>query len=158
MKIMFLDFDGVISTNRAWLAQKHIDHHDLRWLDPIACKMVKELCEKFGYTIVVTSTWRNFGMERVAACMGMHGLWNLTHSDWRTKEIWEHGSKATRPYEIIDWLDRQRGFGEPVTDYIIVDDDGFDWTDEQAARWIRTDTTNGISTENYEAICNLNGE
>ena len=43
-KIMFLDFDGVISTSRAWVAQKHIEDFHTRWIDPIAVGLVTEAC------------------------------------------------------------------------------------------------------------------
>jgi hypothetical protein len=150
--IIFLDFDGVISTNRAWIAQKHIDHHDMRWIDPIACAMLRDLCVKYDFKLVVTSTWRKFGYDRVSAVLGLHGLLNFLHDDWRTLDLWDRESKASRPEEIDDWLERNSWDGRP--DYLILDDDGFEWTDHQRDRWVHTHQLDGFGTNDYENIIN----
>ena len=148
--ILFLDFDGVISTNRAWLAQKDIDDFYLRWIDPIAVRMIADLCAQYNFQIVIISTWRKFGKAECTTALGRANIY--IHNDWRTEEIWPkgpNGSAGSRPAEIDDWLARN---GNP--DYLIIDDDSFNWTEEQAARWIKTDTCNGFSTENYEEVTN----
>lgn len=154
MRILFLDFDGVISTNRAYLANGSlgITDHDERWIDPIATTMIADLCARYNYQIVVTSTWRKFGKERCTVALKRANIW--MHHDWRTKEIWPKGpnsSAGSRPAEIEEWLSRN-----PCESYLIIDDDGFNWLPEQAERWIKTDTCNGFSTENYEQVINWN--
>jgi hypothetical protein len=156
VKILFLDFDGVISTNRAWLANKLLGIDDFydRWIDPMAVAMIADICEQFDYTIVVTSTWRNFGYQHCHRALGMAAQY--LHADWRTKEIWPKGpnsSAGSRPAEIADWLSRYE-----VEDYIIVDDDSFNWLPDQRERWVKTDQLNGITTENYEDVMNRNGK
>jgi len=156
-KIMFLDFDGVISTSRAWVAQKHIEDFHTRWIDPIAVGLVTEACREFGYTIVVTSTWRKFGEEACRKALGVAA--QFLHDDWRTKEIWPKGpnsSAGSRPAEIEDWLKRNGGFDGKFEDYIIVDDDGFNWLPDQIDRWIKTHQLDGFSTNNYEELINRN--
>lgn len=159
MKIMFLDFDGVISTHRALAANRYGCYADdrMRWIDPVAVGLIADLCARFNYQIVVTSTWRKFGKQVCTEALGIANIW--LHHDWLTDEIWPKGpnsSAGSRPAEIEDWLDRQRGFGEPVTDYVILDDDSFNWLPDQRERWIKTDGLNGFSAENYEAIVNRN--
>jgi hypothetical protein len=153
VKILFLDFDGVISTNRAYLANGVTGflHRDERWIDPIAVAMIADLCTKYNYQIVVTSTWRKFGKARCTTALGRANIW--MHDDWCTKDLWATAdSKGSRPMEIDDWLGRHL----ECENFLILDDDGFDWTPEQADRWIRTDTLNGFSTENYEEVMNRN--
>jgi len=61
MKIIFLDIDGVLNTNRHLRRQYRekgrgkVTAHD--WC-PIACRHVTLLCEQFDARIVVSSTWR----------------------------------------------------------------------------------------------------
>jgi hypothetical protein len=155
MKIMFLDFDGVISTHRALIANrcKTFVHRDIDWIDPIAVKMIADLCAQFNYQIVVTSTWRKFGKQTCTEALGRANIW--MHYDWCTKEIWPKGPNASagsRPAEIEDWIARNG----PVEDYLIIDDDGFNWLPEQVTRWIKTDGLNGFSTENYNEVLNRN--
>lgn len=154
MKIIFLDFDGVISTNRAWIAQEHIKHFDMRWLDPIACGLIAKLCARYDYKIVVTSTWRKYGYERVSACLSIVGLFEYLHDDWCTQDLWSSGSSSgSRPLEIDAWLLDN----SDVTDYLIIDDDSFDWTDQQRNNWIKTNQLDGFSTLDFEKVINING-
>lgn len=153
MKIIFLDFDGVISTNRAYLANMadSVLHRDEKWIDPIACTMLRRLCKQYEYTLVVTSTWRKFGKPRIQSVLTQHNLWEYVHEDWKTVEIWDKGSRNSRPLEIEEWLSRNK-----CDHYLILDDDCFNWTEHQFTRWIKTDTLNGFSTQNYEAVVNAN--
>src|SRR6476469_8779291 len=118
--IIFLDFDGVISTTRAYAAQKHIDDFYLRWLDPVACELVRQLCEQFSLQIVVSSTWRQFGYDNVAKSLTPSGLVKFLHDDWctHTRQFNSETSHADRPKQIDDWLARN---GSP--NYLILDDD-----------------------------------
>lgn len=140
--IIFLDFDGVISTTRAFMSQ--VDQQDfyIRWLDPVACDFVRRICEQFSCKIVVSSTWRNFGYEScVATSMAAYGLDKFVHKDWRTEELWSRDMElgGCRPLEIATWL-----AGHDETEYLILDDDTFLWTEHQKERWIHTDVENGM--------------
>lgn len=149
MKIIFMDFDGVVSLRRAWEAQPHISNNDLRWFDPAACARILQLCQRFDYHIVVTSAWRKYGIERISACFEPHGLLPFLHPDWRTQEIWPSGPLCvvqSRPSEITNWMARN-----PIEDFIILEDDPFLWTDEQKTRVITTEEKIGF-TDNHLAI------
>ena len=50
--VLFLDFDGVISTPRA-------KHATGEWIDPIATALLAKLQREQGFQIVVSSTWRH---------------------------------------------------------------------------------------------------
>lgn len=144
--ILFLDFDGVISTCRAFNAQREMEDFYLRWIDPVAAKLVRRLCQDHGLQIVVTSTWRGHKNGSCEDVLAAHGLAEFLHEDWRTRDLWVRGdSKGSRPVEIDDWLARN-GYQE----YIILDDDSFDWTRDQYARWVKTHQLDGLSTEQYD--------
>src|SRR3546814_10538871 len=99
--IAFLDFDGVISSPRAYVVQPELPR-DHRWIDPVSCKMIAKLQSDYGFQIVISSTWRGFGRDRCAAVLAPYGLDAALHDDWRTNH-WPDGS---RPSEIDDWLER----------------------------------------------------
>src|SRR3546814_982432 len=100
--IAFLDFDGVISSPRAYVVQPELPR-DHRWIDPVSCKMIAKLQSDYGFQIVISSTWRGFGRDRCAAVLAPYGLDAALHDDWRTNH-WPDGS---RPSEIDDWLERK---------------------------------------------------
>ena len=61
MRVVFLDYDGVVN-NIVWDAEgKRADYGSAsskKVNDFQAVQWVSEFCEKFGYDIVVSSTWR----------------------------------------------------------------------------------------------------
>lgn len=139
--VAFLDFDGVISTPRAHMANHEQPERDIRWIDPVACKLIARLQKQHGFKIVISSTWRGFGRDRCAAVLAPYGLAEHLHEDWQTNH-WPDGS---RPAEIDDWLERN---GEPP--FIIFDDDAFAWTGRQRARWVQSCCYNGFQCHNFE--------
>lgn len=142
--IIFLDFDGVICSPRAHCAQQSRWHGEQRWLawaDPIACDLVKRLCDEHRARLVISSTWRTM----VGPCnqvLGRYDLFEHLHNDWRTNEARaeQAAGSLSRPWEINDWLSRN---GDP--EFIILDDDSFAWDGRQLDRWIQTDCQEGMS-------------
>lgn len=118
-------------TYRTLLASPHMGWSNAA-PDPMLCALLRRICET-GAAIVVSSTWR----DAEAICKSKlkeGGLLNHIHSDWRTPE------KGNRPAEISDWLTRH----PEVSDYRILDDDPFEWTKEQSARWIECSPYDGM--------------
>jgi hypothetical protein len=114
MKIIFLDFDGVICTPRASWAYR--EKGMMEYLDPVATSMVKRICDDTGAKIVVSSSWRkyhtNHGLSGIlgASCPG---LGNYLHEDHATDNLGD-----IRGDEIGRWLDAHPN----VTKYVILDD------------------------------------
>lgn len=138
MRILFLDFDGVILTMRTCIADG-LGHSGSK-PDPVACSAIRRACEG-GVKIVVSSTWRKF--TRCHAKLGQAGLEDFLHDDWRTDHTHDD-----RPKAIADWLAAH----PEVTDYRILDDDHFLWTAEQAKRWLRCCAYNGLQWLEMEEL------
>ena len=64
-RVVFLDYDGVVN-RKMWTALdgkwvcRYGYPEDGRVNDAQAVQWVSELCERFGYDVVVTSTWRKY--------------------------------------------------------------------------------------------------
>jgi hypothetical protein len=142
--VIFLDFDGVICSPRAYVAQTGMDR-PLRWADPISGAFVRRLVELTGAKIVVSSTWRHIPAD-ARQVLGQFGLLAHLHEDWKTNE----SPEGSRPWEIDDWLSRN---GHPA--FIILDDDMFAWTGPQRARWVHTDIHNGMMLADFEKAMEL---
>lgn len=141
--IIFLDFDGVISTTRAYMNQTNEEDFYLRWFDPIACTFIRQICEKFNCQIVVTSTWRKMGYnDCVKIALAAHGLDKYVHSHWCTDDLWVQGMEygTDRPLEIQTWLAENPN----EIQYLILDDDTFKWTKHQKEKWVHTCVDNGL--------------
>lgn len=145
MKIIFLDFDGVILTLRTCVA------HDKRgWSnaapDPVLVNVIKRCCNQ-GVRIVVSSTWRT----HEASChakLEEAGLLNFLHADWRTIEFYSPEAALSRAVEIKEWLARH----PEVEDFRILDDDTWMWTDKQKERFLKCDAEDGASARVMMAL------
>jgi len=145
MKIIFLDFDGVLLTCRTRLGSNGRSFSDCP-PDPLACGLLQRIC-KAGCQIVVSSTWRetaNWRSKLVEGCLEAF----LHPEDPTTPCLHAFGTRS-RPKEIEDWLERH----PEVTDYRIVDDDAWEWFPGQEEHWVQCDPANGLqSSEMHDLI------
>jgi hypothetical protein len=142
--IIFLDFDGVICSPRAHVAQGKRwvgpEYSGIRWADPVACDLVLHLLEKHQAKLVISSTWRTME-SRCRQVLGRYRLDRHLHEDWRTGE----DPKRYRGNEVREWLEAH---GRPP--YVILDDDS-DFDEDQKGHLILTDGLNGMLFDKFRA-------
>ena len=152
MRVLFLDFDGVIVTPRAGILDQ------FGWaFDPVCIAHLNRVCEWWDCQVVISSSWRRGGdclAELVDA--GFTGtIWPVDwhtplHMNWaeamevrdrhRVALEGEHAnSHVYRGDEVQDWLDRH----PEVTEYLILDDESDFWP-QHMNRLVRTSTYDGI--------------
>jgi hypothetical protein len=148
MKVIFLDFDGVITTLKS------------NWtIDDKKVELVKEICDITGAKIVISSSWRRYTLED-------------TIEDITKQETVRGHKPFPYPDLIVDVTSRMYGFKyenkEPcynvcrgveidrwlwehkdVTNYVILDDDS-DMLLSQKEHFIKTHALNGISKKDVE--------
>jgi len=118
MKVIFLDFDGVITTLKSgWK------------LDNEKQLLIKQICDSTGAKIVISSSWRRYDLGRTIACLENHHKNSFVLFDYLIDVTaimysFKHGErenhyKAPRGVEIQQWLEEH----EEVTNYVILDDD-----------------------------------
>lgn len=148
MKVIFLDFDGVITTVLS------------NWeLDKKKMDMVKQICDATGAKIVVSSSWRRFTLEQTIDSITtkqkekhcQHFLYPEYIIDITSRMIgFKDGDKEThyrlcRGVEIDRWLWEH----QDVTNYVILDDDT-DMLLCQKKNFIKTNTYSGICKKDVE--------
>lgn len=142
MKIIFLDVDGVLNSNRTVLAcggyPQELAHQGA--FDQIAIGMLQALCRADkDVKIVLSSAWRLFNkFEAVGVAFGLPII-------DRTPAL-----PFTRGHEIQQWLDAH----PEVEAYVIVDDDP-DMLEAQAPNFVRTDACEGFSYSDYCKVCEI---
>lgn len=148
MKVIFLDFDGVITTVLS------------NWkLDKKKMDMVKQICDATGAKIVVSSSWRRYTIEQTIELI-------------TTKQKEKHCQHFLYPEYIIDITARMYGFKsgnreehfglyrgveieqwlsehQDVTNYVILDDDT-DMLLCQKNNFIKTNAYSGICKKDVE--------
>lgn len=140
MKVIFLDFDGVITIPPHW----HLNANKI--------KLIKKLVEETDAKIVVSSSWRH-GLKRNFE----YELENRIDGDsfksdminWLNNNVYDItpniGLGNGRGGEIQKWINDH----PDVENYVIIDDDGDMW-DSQLFHFIQTDYQSGFTEREYE--------
>jgi hypothetical protein len=147
MKVIFLDFDGVITTyNSKW----KIDMNNI--------KIINDICDKTNAKIVVTSSWRIGHRGDVLAFNGYLTQYIIEHNyldnvqDTFDKFI---GNIVGMTESIGGWrgdeIKLYMNEHPDVENYVILDDDS-DMCDYQLFNFVQTDACEGI-TERDAKIC-----
>lgn len=140
-KILFLDFDGVMSNFRTGLAYGEFL---LDSFDPVGARILNKICESTGAKIVCTSTraynsplrWK--ALKPIFEESGLD-IRNI-HADWSCNEGF---NKYTREDHIRMWLDKH----PEVKHYAIIDDEKVD-----LPHLVLINDFGGITTENVTQI------
>lgn len=147
MKVIFLDFDGVItSPDSKW----KIDMHKI--------KIINDICDKTGAKIVVSSTWRMGYCDDVSVFHEHLKQYFIKHNYLdKFKDTFDKFiSNIIGMTECIDGLrgnEIKSYMNEhpEVENYVIIDDDS-DMCDDQLCNFVQTDTWDGI-TERDAKLC-----
>ncbi len=159
MKIIFLDIDGVISTEKSHYA-----------LDKDACNLLGKIIDATDAKIVISSSWRKNTVEATKEYLTTisHFVpFQFPYADRivgvtiRAYAYVMQGVHLAIPrgVEIKQWIDTHihsengknwnyKEIGDDFN-YVILDDDS-DMLLEQAEHFIQTDTINGISEKDVE--------
>ena len=153
MKIVFLDFDGVMDT--AYydhiLSKEGLSGSDEFGIifDPNCVRNLKEIIAKTGADIVVTSSWRHFMTYK-----DFLDMWEYRDLPGFVTDVTPIVAARKRGDEIDAWL------SECCTEcqYVIIDDlDGSNFNEHQISRLLVVNPFNGIDEETAQrAITILN--
>lgn len=145
MRLLFLDFDGVIST------------YEKKWmLDESKIEILRRIVDETGARIVVTSSWKvgckNVG--RFRELLGKRGAGKAEWSDgalsWLAGSIYDitDNRGGHRGGQVQRWLDAHN---DDVESYVILDDDD-DFSESQLFNFVQTDIYEGL-TEREAKLC-----
>ena len=164
-KVIFLDFDGVLNTER-WHSQairgELKDEYGYRF-DPIAVENLSRIIEETGAAIVISSSWKCMGLAT------MQKMWKDRQLPGKVIDITPNSVSdefllnvdlndmdllSIRGQEIKDWLIVKGGSD---CNYVIFDDMN-DVLQEQEAHFVWVDPAVGITKGNVaQAIRILDG-
>lgn len=135
-RVLFLDYDGVVNTPM-WNEKGTRCTFNFPCNNKVnnfqAVQWISEFCQKYGYDIVVTSTWRLDSNYK--ECLINGGLRDNIKILGRTEDMWA----STRGDEVKSYIEKHPN----IKYYIIVDDEN-DMLPEQQDHFVQTDTTRGF--------------
>lgn len=154
MKIVFLDFDGVLNSRAFFRANKGKgatnELGEAGAIDPKAVAKLNRLLDETMAVVVVSSSWRcAYSQAKLGEILSLRGFTGLvigvTPDLTTTSEDGLHLAKE-RGDEIRQWLDDNTHFD--VTSFVVLDDNG----DMRAVRdrFVQTDFDTGLTDERVE--------
>ena len=143
MKIIFLDFDGVLNFS-GFLEERENIHA----IDPVCVHRLNRIIDATDAQVVVSSTWRIFfnnqQLREILRDAGFKGQLIDT-----TIDLGGH-----RGDEIRHWLNNHLG----VTSFVILDDNDDGISDHFKDQWVETSFVTGLLKVHVEKAINiLNG-
>lgn len=144
MKVLFLDFDGVLNL---WPAPSRsgVFHKE-------SCINLEMLLNKVpDLKIVVSSAWRVYGLDAVRDILKSNGIDPRRIIDI-TGDEQDSNNRNHRGYQVQCWLDRN----PYVKDFAIVDDES-DFENVKD-KLVKTDRFIGLTQSNVEKILEILGE
>lgn len=162
-KVIFLDIDGVLNTGW-WYSQMDRNTPKDKYgyaFDPISVANLKKILDETGAEIVISSSWKSFGLTELEKMWQDRGLPGrligitpntvsdelLLNADLDHMELF-----SIRGMEIKEWLDKH---GKKVSHYVIIDDMD-NMLPEQKSHFVQTNPEVGITDKNAdEAIMML---
>ena len=146
-RIAFVDYDGVVNTPM-WNAQGTCCSYGFPKQGKVnnfqAVQWLSEACQKFGYDIVVTSTWRLH--DNYKECLINGGLRSGIEILGRT----EHFSGLPRGAEIDAYI-----INHPEILYYIIIDDEADILEHQRDHFIQTNDSFGFGLDDFKKFENI---
>ena len=139
--VLFLDIDGVICTNRAYVGSGQDQLKSiLRTWDPISIQLVDRIAMDYNLSVVISSTWRQH--YDVPLILLTHGFKASFHKNDITPN-----DARTRGCQIYDWLSANRD----VKNFVIFDDDttGIEQTNLHPFQTVTSDT-DGVLYSHYK--------
>ena len=154
-KVMFLDIDGVLNTGR-WYSKMDRNTPKDKYgyaFDPNAVANLKKIVDETGAEIVISSSWKSFGLSELEEMWEERGLPGkligitpntvsdemLLNADLDHMELF-----SIRGMEIKEWLTKH---GKNVNHYVIIDDMD-NMLQEQKSHFVQTNPEVGITEEN----------
>jgi hypothetical protein len=150
MKVVFLDFDGVLNNFTLIRA----DGRPLDRLDPGAVARLDAIVTRSGAKVVISSSWRvHRSLDDLRALLAELGFSGEVID--RTPELPSDPYMdpfITRGREIQAWIDAQ---SEPLESYVILDDA---YLEEAAQFLVKTETEAGLLDEHVALALEILGE
>jgi hypothetical protein len=145
IKLVFLDFDGVLNSWEFVRSDRYSGETGGRIkLDPLAVSRLNRLVTATGACVVVTSTWR-IGKTHTQLCDLLHEVGFEGIVQGMTPHL---ARDKCRGLEIQQWIDDAPRYNVTVESFVIFDDDSdmFPLMD----RLIKTSMDTGLTDEHVE--------
>lgn len=159
MRILYLDFDGVLNSDAYFAASSglRLSAHGATHIDPAALPHLDRILVESGAAVVVSSSWREcYSLEQLRAFLADRGMVHVERLLDRTGESWLYRGEEIRAH--VDSLI------PPPDGFAILDDDreagferGVGYRGPLAERFVRTKSIRGLTEHEVPHVIRLLG-
>ena len=168
--LVFLDFDGVLTSERVHITQTNADYDMWSKFDSITVDFLNKLHDSFDIRFVWNTTWMH-GMSNDNA-MNYHWAYTMFRNagfrgrfnkPWRVNpddkhEITRSGGRAYdyRAKEVLEYLKEYAPDVWNARAFMVFDDLDFNYNEVLGVkRWVKTDSDNGMLLKHYKHAWSL---
>lgn len=140
MKVVFLDIDGVLVTEKTW--EQAIG--DFAAFDPDCVARLNDLVKRGRAKVVISSTWRlTTSLEKLTRFFREQGV------EADLIDVTPDREDMNRTLEVQEWLDQS----DSTASFVVIDDGQIDG--QLAARHVRTQFALGLQPEHVDRALQL---
>lgn len=159
MKIIFLDFDGVLCNRESIAAgykARTCPEQDPYGPHADCIAALNWIIEQTQAVIVVSSTWRSAGLPRMRDTLGRWGVCGevIDVTPRLRGDDCDRFAYQKRGEEVRRWLESYRRYCGPITSFVIIDDDN-DFAGAMRERLVRTSMAGGLTMAHAEQAIEL---
>ncbi|MFO0710499.1 MAG: HAD domain-containing protein [Sandaracinus sp.] len=152
MRVVFLDFDGVLNAVSDDSSPALGELWSAAWLDRGLVERLATIVDRSSAVVVISSSWRQRRTrEELAEMLASHGLRGEVLDVTPRLPKPPEGERRVRAAEIEAWLDAH----DPVEGFVVLDDEPD--MGRLTRQHVRTDPTTGISDDDVaralEILC-----
>ena len=168
MKVIFLDFDGVLNGDD--FLQTQVLSPLRPALDPVCCARIQRICEATGASLVISSSWREIRtfdgdkvtirasrpIEEIESWLRDAGITAsvLGATSIAPMGVSENDPELRRAWQILAWTcDRPE-----LSEWVAIDDCDLPDTDIGPRNFVGTDMATGIAEADVERAILMLGE
>lgn len=152
MKLIFLDIDGVLNSERFYDNNKDMDFY-LQPFDPLSIACLKRIVEATDAKIILTSSWRGGWSKDPSKNHTEGNILNrvFTSYDLTIFDKTPNLSTRIRPLEVLAYM---KSCNFPIEEFVVIDDHDFQWKQyHMAHRFVQTDFKDGGLMDKHVEPC-----
>jgi len=160
VKIVFLDFDGVLNSHEFARSDRYVEKDGIFGLDPRAVARLNRITNRPDVQVVVSSYWR-LGrtveqLRDILTEVGFVGIVRDKTRDWMRRLDGNVYAAEERGHEIQAWLDEHVKSSDEELDAFVILDDNSDMA-HLGSRLIQTDFELGLQDHHVERAIEMLG-
>ena len=149
MKVIFLDFDGVLNSRNY---RETVEDYYENYIDESRLFLIKYIVEKTGAVIVLTTTWRHYWDKKDCISFDETIKINKIFKKYGL-EIYSKTNSfdEDRDYEIRDWVKNNN-----PEKFVILDDVEYNWSSEISKCFVQTnDEIEGLDEDSTQKAIDI---